>query len=346
MNILIVTQSVDINNPVLGFFHRWIKEFSKRFDKVTVISLEKGEYNLPTNVKVLSLGKESQVKSHKSKAKYVWNFYKYIWQERTNYDLVFVHMNQEYVLLGSFLWKILGKKITMWRNHKMGNFFTNIACYFCNKIFCTSEFSYTAKFKKTVIMPVGIDTDLFVPKMDIAKIPNSILFLGRIAPVKKPEILIKALKSLKEDGLEFIANFYGDALPKDQEYYNSLVKMVDDFGLKNYVVFHKGVSNYETVDIYNSHKIFVNITGDGSLDKTIYEALSCNGIVVTSNTMLKKDIRPEYFINNVNESNIAEVLKSTLLNPVVFGEGARGYVIQQHSLAFLLDKYREAISNI
>jgi glycosyltransferase involved in cell wall biosynthesis len=346
MNILILTQSIDRTNPVLGFFHRWVEEFAKKYGTVTVVCLEKGEYELPKNVKVLSLGKESQVESHKSKVKYIWNFYKYIWQERKKYDLVFVHMNQEYVLLGSLLWKVLGKKITMWRNHNMGNLFTDIACYFCNKIFYTSKLSYTAKFKKTVIMPVGIDTDLFVPKLDIAKIPNSILFLGRIAPVKKPEILIKALKILKEDGLEFIANFYGDALPKDQEYYNSLVKMVDDFGLKNYVVFHKGVSNHETVDIYNSHKIFVNITGDGSLDKTIYEALSCNSVVVTSNTMLKKDIRSEYFINNVNESEIAEVLKSALLNPVIFGEGARDYVIQQHSLALLLDKYREVISNV
>ena len=31
-NILIITQKVDINDPVLGFFHQWIVEFSKRVD--------------------------------------------------------------------------------------------------------------------------------------------------------------------------------------------------------------------------------------------------------------------------------------------------------------------------
>ena len=57
MKLLIVTQAVDINNPILGFFHRWIEEFSKNCEKVTVIALGVGEYKLPQNVNILSLGK-------------------------------------------------------------------------------------------------------------------------------------------------------------------------------------------------------------------------------------------------------------------------------------------------
>jgi len=43
MKLLIVTQKVDINDDVLGFFHDWIKEFAKNCEKVTVICLGKGE---------------------------------------------------------------------------------------------------------------------------------------------------------------------------------------------------------------------------------------------------------------------------------------------------------------
>ena len=78
MKLLIITQKVDINDDVLGFFHRWIEEFAKHCEKITVICLQKGEYNLPDNVKVLSLGKEGAM----AKIKYALNFYKYIWQER------------------------------------------------------------------------------------------------------------------------------------------------------------------------------------------------------------------------------------------------------------------------
>ena len=58
MKILICTQKVDLNDDILGFFHSWIAEFAKQCEKVTVICLYKGEYDLPGNVKVLSLGKE------------------------------------------------------------------------------------------------------------------------------------------------------------------------------------------------------------------------------------------------------------------------------------------------
>jgi hypothetical protein len=61
MKLLIITQKVDINDPILGFFHRWIEEFAKHCEKITVICLYKGTYNLPNNVKVLSLGKEEGV---------------------------------------------------------------------------------------------------------------------------------------------------------------------------------------------------------------------------------------------------------------------------------------------
>ena len=132
MKLLIITQTVDKNDPILGFFHRWIGEFAKNFEKVTVICLEMGEHHLPKNVKVLSLGKEAG----RSKFQYLFKFYKYILQERKNYDAVFVHMNQEYVLLGWKFWKLWDKKIFLWRNHAKGNLFTRLAVLLSDKVFC------------------------------------------------------------------------------------------------------------------------------------------------------------------------------------------------------------------
>jgi len=94
MKLLILTQIVDLNDDVLGFMHGWIAEFAKNCELVTVICLKKGETNLPDNVKVLSLGKETG----RSRIKYLLNFYRYIWQYRGNYDNIFVHMNEQYVL--------------------------------------------------------------------------------------------------------------------------------------------------------------------------------------------------------------------------------------------------------
>ena len=58
MRLLICTQAIDKNDPILGFFHRWVIEFAKHFEHISVICLREGTHTLPENVSVYSLGKE------------------------------------------------------------------------------------------------------------------------------------------------------------------------------------------------------------------------------------------------------------------------------------------------
>jgi len=50
---------MDSSDAVLGFVHQWVSEFAKQFERISVICLERGINNPPSNVKVYSLGKES-----------------------------------------------------------------------------------------------------------------------------------------------------------------------------------------------------------------------------------------------------------------------------------------------
>ncbi|MEK7218164.1 MAG: hypothetical protein AAB728_01725, partial [Patescibacteria group bacterium] len=58
MNLLIITQRVDRQDPILGFFHRWIEEFALHCKQITVIGQATGDYHFPPNVRILSLRKE------------------------------------------------------------------------------------------------------------------------------------------------------------------------------------------------------------------------------------------------------------------------------------------------
>ena len=71
MKLLILTQKVDANDDVLGFFVRWMDEFKKKVDKLSVICLEKGNGE-NENIPVYSLGKEKGA----SRVKYIKNFLK------------------------------------------------------------------------------------------------------------------------------------------------------------------------------------------------------------------------------------------------------------------------------
>jgi glycosyltransferase involved in cell wall biosynthesis len=267
MNLLIITQKVDKNDPILGFFHRWLEELAKHYESLVVICLEKGEYSLPENVKVLSLGKEKlKIENSKLKIKfrYILNFYKYIWEERRNYDAVFVHMNQEYMILAGDLWRLMGKKVYLWRNHAKGDIFTRLAVWLSHKVFYTSPQSFTARFKKAVQMPVGIDTDFFKPDPMVERVPNSILFLGRISPVKKVLEFVEWFNTLEQ---KFTATVAGGALPKDKQYEEKARSRASDR-----IKFIGPVTQDEALKLYQTHEMYVNKTPAGSFDKTIFEA--------------------------------------------------------------------------
>ncbi len=311
MNLLVCTQKVNKTDTTLGFFHAWILELSKKYTEVSVICLEKGEYDFPENVTVYSLGKEEK----ESTFQYVFRFYNYIVKFHDTYDSVFVHMNQEYVILGGWYWKLMGKKVYMWRNHPYGNIATRIAVMLSNTVFCTSEQSFTAQFKKTVIMPAGIDTKIFAPVKSVLRGKNSVCMVGRIAPVKGIGLCLEALKHLIESGIQVSLTVIGSPLPKDVRYYTALKQYVLEHSLSSYIQFEDAVSPESLPEVYSSHEICVNLTEDGSFDKTIVEAAGCGAIPIVSNGFLKGRL-PDSCITERNAVAIAQSIERVLSGPI------------------------------
>ncbi len=344
-SILIITQKVDINDPVLGFFHTWILEFSKKLEKVNVICLEKGEYNLPENVKVFSLGKEED----SSKIKYIFNLYKIIFKLKKEYQTVFIHMNQEYVLLAGIFWRIFGKKVLMWRNHPQGNLLTRVAVLLSNKVYCTSKDSFTNRFKKTKVMPVGIRTD--DSQINFERIENSILSLGRISPVKNIETIISAFKILKEK-IDNIKLFIVGSPTKrkiDEDYYKVLKESTSD--LSKEIIFIEGVSPDKTKDYFNQYEVFVNSTTPGSFDKTILESM-----YLGTPSFVCQDIWKGTSFSNLSDYFYFPFKDTHILSEKIYNffklskeeknnlrKDCRSFVIKYHSLDSLVD---EVISDI
>ena len=96
-SILITTQRVDTADPVLHFFLDWIREFAIRYDVVYVVCLQAGDYDLPDNVIVKSLGKEV----NPSRWRYILKFYRHVIPLVTfnKVNKIFFHMNEIYILL-------------------------------------------------------------------------------------------------------------------------------------------------------------------------------------------------------------------------------------------------------
>jgi len=269
IKILIITQKVDNKDPVLGFFHRWTEEFAKHAEYVTVIALGVGEYQLPKNVRVFSLGKERGV----SRLGYIFNFYRFIWRERKNYDTVFVHMNPEYVVFGGICWRLWGKRVALWYTHKSVDLKLRAASLLTHTILTASKESFRHQSKKVHIVGHGIDTDFFSPNDNIKR-ESFLLSVGRLSPIKRHDLVIEI--AAREGILLHIAG-EGD----ERENLESLARRV---GVN--VVFLGALSHVQLRDEYRRAARFIHRSETGSLDKVVLEAAACGCPVDTTDPAL------------------------------------------------------------
>ena len=275
MKLLIVTQVLDKHHPILGFFHRWVEEFSKHCEKVTVICLQKGEYTLPANVSVYSLGKEIG----KSKIGYLTTFYKLIWRLRHEYDSVFVHMNQIYVILGAPFWRAQGKKVGLWYAHGAVSRSLIWAEKMADIIFTCSQESFRVKSRKVVVTGHGIDVDHFkiVPEIKT----HDLVTVGRITQTKNLTALVDMFSQIRESKDCRLA-IVGSALTiQDKAYESNLKQYVATKNLTPYVDFTGNYSQADLPKYLNQSKIFVTTAQNGSLDKAMLEAMAC-GLPIVS----------------------------------------------------------------
>jgi len=307
MRLLILTQKVDKDDDLLGFFHSWLNELARHFEKVTIICLFEGKHDLPANVKVLSLGKEKG----ESKLKYIYNFFRYVFSERKNYDSVFVHMNQIYVLLGGIFWRIWGKKVALWYVHRQKSFSLWLAEKLVNVVFTSVPESFSLKSKKVQYVGHGVDTEFFscFNRNNAFNKPIRIIAVGRITPIKNLDILIEALSILNSKGFGLRAEIVGaPALKSDQAYLNEIKQIVQEKGLEGKVSFVGSVSNKDLPKYYCESDILVNLSPRGGVDKVVLEGMAGGVIPIVSNTAFR-EVLGEYVHNLVfKERDVSDLV--------------------------------------
>jgi len=334
MKLLLTTQAVDKDDLFLGFFHGWLEEIAKHFEHITVICLKEGKHSLPKNVTVLSLGKERGT----SRLTRIIRFFRFIHANRHKYDAVFVHQNEEYVILAGWLWKRWNKRVYMWRNHWAGSSRTDFAARYCDKIFCTSKFSYTMKYPKTVLMPVGVDTKLFDRLPELSRDPRGVLFYARLAPSKRPDLLLEALALLNNKGFAFSAHFYGTPLPKDAAYAQKLKDKTKEWNLEKSVQFLPGTPHSEAPRIFNAHALYIDLGASGMYNKTLFEAAACEALVITSSEDFAQLVDEKFIYREHGPEELCEKIEKLLKLPLIEQQGAGvtlHNIAKRHSLEAL-----------
>jgi glycosyltransferase involved in cell wall biosynthesis len=351
MRLLVFTQAVDKNDPVLGFFHGWLAEFAKKFEKITVIALRVGESSLPSNIKTFSL---SEGKNRKWRVCKIARLFFLLWKTRHAADAVFVHMNKEYVLAGWPLWWFFHTPIYFWYNHGHADWFAKLAMKLSKKVFYTSENSAGARFPNAVQMPVGVDTELFKPSPfgeGLSARGPSVLSLGRIDSVKKIDVLAKAILLLAEElATNFQVTIAGSPSWGNEKYAASIRETLKPLADKGVVRFIGSLPHEKTSELFNQHRIFINLTPSGSLDKTILEAMACGCLVIASNQSVWNIVGEEGRVSADDPNAVAEKIKASLALPLAEvshrSKLNHDFVLKNHSLKILVNQLVEKIKAI
>lgn len=287
MRLLFVTQKVDERDAVLGFAHRWIEEFARHRETVTVICLYEGIHHLPSNVRILSLGKESGV----SRVKYVFRFYRYIFGFRHEYDAVFVHMNPEYVVLGGLFWRLWKKRVALWYSHKSNTWKLRIAVRLAHIVFTTAPKSVTFASTKLRYMGHGIEVEKYQCGARSGHREPVILTVGRITKIKRCEMLLEAIALLRSRGFSCTGVIAGGPVnDADRAYDTWLRARASELGIQDAVEFTGSIPVEKLLVEYCRADISVNMVPTGGLDKSVLEGMAAENLVLSSNEVFR-----EYF---------------------------------------------------
>jgi glycosyltransferase involved in cell wall biosynthesis len=282
MRLLIVTQAVDSRDSNLGFFHNWLLELSAKADLI-IITNKLGAHSLPDKkVKIFSLDKFQNNRFKKFR-----EYRRLLKQRLGQVDGVFFHMCPEYVLAAGLLPRSFGKKTLLWYTHKSVNWRLKLAEKLVDKIFTASKESFRLPSKKVEVVGHGIDWEFFRSALPFPVSSSSelkLLTVGRIAPIKNLEVLIRAIDELKNRyGRKISLDIVGSPIFKDDEnYLNKLKQIIEELKLQKETQFLGSREYKDLPSVYAAHNIFVHASETGSLDKVVLEALASGLQIFTS----------------------------------------------------------------
>ncbi len=286
--LVVIAQMVNQDDDHRGFFIGWLRAFSKKFESVSVITVGIGDYSLPENVFVYSLGKEKK----RNKVFQAILFYWYLIRVIKRSDAIFAHASPIFIVAAWPIALLFNRPLTLWYAHGHVSGLLKVAEKLSSLIFTSTPEGFRLKSTKVRVIGQGIDTDVFKPSYYQNK-NLKIVSVGRISPSKDYETLFKALEIIAPTYPDMTIELAGStSSSQDIEYQKHLSQLLITKGLYDRVTFVGVVPNAHLPEFLNSACIFVNMSHTGSLDKAILEAMACGVPLLTCNEALESVLGP------------------------------------------------------
>jgi glycosyltransferase involved in cell wall biosynthesis len=286
-NLLYLNLSVDEKDVSLGFAKTWTDQFSKNFDKVDIITLNKSHENIEyQNVKVYGIAKDNKAKKF-NKFKQIKNIIQKLTTE-TNYDLCFSHMSPLLIVLTRIYSKNKNIPRVLWYTHPKPKELSKrvilqLSLFFSDRVVTASNSSFPYKSKKVNIIGHAIDYELFQSNRNNL-LNRDFIILSRISKSKNIEFALDSFLDSKFKNN--IITIVGDSVTlQDKEYKKFLVNKYTN---NDNVIFKGKVPHNSLPTVLSNYSFHINATASGFYDKSVLETISAGLFNFYSNTDYNK----------------------------------------------------------
>jgi glycosyltransferase involved in cell wall biosynthesis len=302
--LLIVTQAVDQEDSALGFFCEWIEAFAKdhRIETVDVWCLRNGKWDSkPSNVsiKILPTGTAARV----------FRFYSLLISN--HFDAVFVHMAPIWSVLGGAWWRMTGQRLLLWYTHGTKTRILSFAVWFSNAVCTATSEAFPIKTPKMIATGHGIGSGfLNVTRKTKSDSNLDFISVGRISERKAVKETLKFFSRIKQICPAVHLKWIGEPLTDyDKRYFDEVYDEIAKLNIKDCVEFCGRAIYSDMPMIYSESDCLIHLSGTGSLDKVVIEAMAAGCPVLSTNPATKEMLPDAYWNGSLEEDAAIEAVR-------------------------------------
>jgi glycosyltransferase involved in cell wall biosynthesis len=286
MRIVFVTQAADPRHPVLGATLPKVRALAARVDEVVVIADTVTSEALPDNCTARSFAAPSQAARG---ARYLAALAPELMRRPV---AVVAHMSPIFALLAAPLARPLRVPLLLWFTQQAGGPSLQFAERVVDRLLTVDTRSVPLQSEKVRAIGHGIDVAALSCAPERRPPLRRLLGLGRYAPVKGWEIVLRALTALPEATFTLHGPMLTDA---DRAHRPQLEALAGTLGVRDRVTFGAEVAYGEVPHLLGLADALVNATWGNAADKVVYEAAaSCLPVFAASpvfDTLLPESLR-------------------------------------------------------
>lgn len=328
LRLLVITQRVDAKDRYISNHVSWLRAISQETGSLRVIAQSVGEHDLSSSVVLHSLEKDRGASRIQQLARLISTY----WSIRNDIDAVLILMVPLYVVLLSPFLLIKRMPVFLWYVHRQVTWPLRWAAMVCRRVFTAAQGTFPIAGRNVLAVGHAIDTDLFAPDPTVSRMPDHVIAVGRIAPIKRLDVLVDAVAELHRRGRRVSLSLIGGTMSAgDETFKRAIVAKLEQYDLGSQVTFVGPLSANDVRSEYQRASLHVNLCVSGSFDKVVLESMACGCPTLVANPLFRDVLPEQAIVPSLEPALIADRIEALLDHPFS-AQDMRSVVVSHHRL--------------